>query len=263
MKPPPFEYHRPDSLHEAVQLLARYGSNARVLAGGQSLLPLLALRRTRPGHIVDVKRLRELTGITHADGWLRIGAMTRHRDVERGGSVPRLVRRGVRHIGNVEVRNRGTVGGSLAFADPAAEWPALALAMGAVMVARSVRGQREISAGDLVVGEYTTSLSADELLVEVRIPSSDARSGFAEVTRRGVGDFALVGAVCHGTAVVVFGAGERPQRLSAVEQTVRTGRPTVELVELAASEIAATSDYRRKTAAALVGRVVTEMLGEQ
>jgi aerobic carbon-monoxide dehydrogenase medium subunit len=258
MKPPGFEYHRPDSLAEAVDVLARWGSEAAVLAGGQSLVPQLALRRARPAHLVDLQRLGELTTLERADGVLRIGAMVRHRQLEQNGSVPRLMRRAARHIGSVEIRNRGTLGGSLAFADPAGEWPAVALAMDAVLVVASVRGRRQIAAEDFLRGPHTTSLAADELLVEVRVPADESRSGFAEATRRGVGDFALAGAVCHGTTVVVFGAGGRPQRLPGVEAAMHTGESADALVRAAAAEVDADSEYRRHVAARLVARVVGE-----
>jgi carbon-monoxide dehydrogenase medium subunit len=253
-----FEYHRPDSLDEAIELLARYGSDALVLAGGQSLMPLLALRRARPAHLVDVQRLVELSALESSDGVVRFGAMVRHRKVERDGLVPALMRLAARHVGNIEVRNRGTLGGSLAFADPAAEWPAVALAMDATLVAVSVRGRRQIAMQDFVLGAYATSLAADELLVEVRVPEPGAGFGFAEAARRGPGDFALAGGVCCGEAVVVFGAGDRPQRLRVVEEAARSGEPGRGLVDIAASEIEATSEYRCRLAAGLVARAVTE-----
>jgi carbon-monoxide dehydrogenase medium subunit len=218
----------------------------------------MALRRARPGHLVDVQWVQELTGISRADGVLRIGAATRHRDIERDRSLPSLLRLGVRQIGNFEVRNRGTVGGSLAFADPAAEWPALALAMGAVIVAASVRGRREINAADLFVGAHATSLAADELLVEVLLPTRDARFGFAEATRRGPGDYALAGAVCHDATVTVFGTADRPQLLAATGRAAEEGRSGEAVVEIARSEIDTASEYRRHVAASLVGRVVTQ-----
>jgi carbon-monoxide dehydrogenase medium subunit len=258
MKPPEFEYHRPDSLAEAIDVLARYGSGATVLAGGQSLMPQLALRRARPKHLVDLQRLGELTTIERAGGLLRIGAMVRHRRLERDGSLPRLIGRAARHIGSAEVRNRGTLGGSLAFADPAAEWPAVALAMDAVLVVASVRGRRQIAAKDFIRGPHTTSLEADELLVEVQVPSDESRSGFAEVARRGVGDYAIAGAVCHGTTVVVFGAGGRPQRLPAVEAAICTDESSDVLVDAATAEIEAASEYQRHVAARLVVRAVSE-----
>jgi carbon-monoxide dehydrogenase medium subunit len=258
LKASQFEYHRPGSLDEAVELLARYGPDAKVLAGGQSLLPLLALRRAWPEHVVDVQRLGELAGLGRADGVVRFGAMARHRQVERDGSVPPLMRLAARHIGNMEVRNRGTLGGSLAFADPGAEWPAVALAMDATLVAVSVRGRREIAVQDFVLGAHLTSLAVDELLVGVLVPDCGGGIGFDEVARRGVGDFALAGAVCCGEAVVVFGAGDRPQRLPVVEQAARSGEQARGLADLAATEIEATSEYLRRLAAGLVARAVTE-----
>jgi carbon-monoxide dehydrogenase medium subunit len=258
LKASQFEYHRPGSLDQAVELLARYGSDAQVLAGGQSLMPLLALRRARPEHLVDVQRLGELAGMGRTDGLVRFGAMVRHRQVECDGSVPPLMRLAARHIGNIEVRNRGTLGGSLAFADPAAEWPAVALAMDAVLVAVSVRGRRQIAVQDFVLGAHATSLAADELLVDVLVPERGAGFGFAEAARRGPGDFALAGSVCCGEAVVAFGAGDRPQRLPVVEQAARSGEPARGLADIAVSEIEAISEYRRRLAAGLVARAVTE-----
>src|SRR4029450_482470 len=162
MKPPPFEYYRPGSLDEAVQLMARYGPDAKILAGGQSLLPMLAMRQARPKHLVGLERVGELAGIRNADGRLRIGAMVRQREIERDSSVPPLVRWAGPHIGNFEVRNRGTVVGSLSYLDPAAEWPAVALAMEAVIVTASQRGRREIAAPDFGLGPHTTALAAGE-----------------------------------------------------------------------------------------------------
>ena len=191
--------------------------------------------------------------------------MMRQRDVEDDPRMPGLVSAAVPHIGHFQIRNRGTVGGSLSHMDPAAEWPAVALVLDAVMVAASVRGRREIAADDFMVGPQTTALEPDELLVEVAVPIPDDGFGFAEVTRRGMGDFALVGAACQGSAVAVFGAGPRPQRLAAVEDFLRSGGGTrAEVSALAASEIEATtdihgsSDYRRHVAASLVGAVVEE-----
>ena len=258
MKASQFEYHRPDSLDEAIELLAQYGSDAQVLAGGQSLVPLLALRQVRPQHLVDVQRLVELAVLRRSDGVIRFGAMVRHRQVERDGSVPPLMRLAARHVGNIEVRNRGTLGGSLAFADPAAEWPAVALAMNAALVAVSVRGRRQIAMQDFVLGAHATSLAADELLVEIVVPERGAGFGFAEAARRGPGDFALAGGVCCGEAVVVFGAGDRPQRLPAVEEAARSGEQGRGLADIAASEIEAMSEYRRRLGAGLVARAITQ-----
>ena len=246
--------------------MAEHRDEAKPLAGGQSLVPLLAMRLARPSHIVDLQRVGELRQISVTEEQLRIGAMTRQRDIEHDFRMPGLVRAAVPHIGHFQVRNRGTVGGSLSHMDPAAEWPAVALALDAVMVAASVRGRREIAADDFMIGPQMTALGPDELLVEVVVPVHLDGFGFAEVTRRGMGDFALVGAACQGSAVAVFGAGARPQRLPAVEEFLRTGGGTrAEVSSLAASEIEATtdihasSDYRRHVAASLVGAVVEEL----
>jgi carbon-monoxide dehydrogenase medium subunit len=265
VKPARFEYHRPESLEAALQLLAEHGEEAKPLAGGQSLVPLLAMRLALPGHLVDLQRVHELRGISVDGRGVRIGAMVSQREVERDGRMPGLVAAAVPHIAHFQIRNRGTVGGSLSHMDPAAEWPAIALVLDAVMVVASVRGGREIPARDFVVGPMMTALEPDELLVEVVLPASADPFGFAEVERRS-GDFALVGAARQGYAVCVFACGPRPQRLEGVEQFLRGGgRPGAELQSLAASEIDATGDihasagYRRQVGAALVGRVVADV----
>src|SRR2546430_2061089 len=174
MKPAPFEYHRPDTVAEAVGLLAAHGDEAKPLAGGQSLVPMLALRLARLEHLVDVNFVDDLSGIALGDGWLRIGAMTRQALVERDASVAAgapLLARATPLIGHFQIRNRGTVGGSLAHADPASEYPAVAVAMGASMQVRSPRGERTIDAADFFDGLWTTSMEPDELLVAVSLPS--------------------------------------------------------------------------------------------
>jgi carbon-monoxide dehydrogenase medium subunit len=265
LKLPPFEYHRPAVLEEALGIMAEHGDQAKPLAGGQSLVPLLAMRRVRPSHLVDLHRVAELREISVVDGRVRIGAMARQRDLEHDPRMPGLVRAAVPHIGHFQIRNRGTVGGSLAHMDPAAEWPAVALTLDAVMVVASVRGRRELAADDFMIGPHMTGLAADELLVEVIVPVGDEVFGFAEMTRRGVGDFALVGAACQASAVAVFGAGPRAQRLTAVEDLLNSGGGTrAEVSALAATEIQATDDlhtsarYRREVAARLVGAVLAE-----
>lgn len=265
MKPALFEYHRPETLDEAVQIMAQHGNQARPLAGGQSLMPLLAMRVARPSHIVDLQRVPELRGVSVADGQLRIGAMTRQRDLEHDPRVPGLVRAAIPHIGHFQIRNRGTVGGSLSHMDPAAEWPAVALALSAVMVAASVRGRRSITADDFMIGPQRNALALDELLVEVILPIHDQAFGFAELTRRGLGDFAVAGAACYGATVAVFGVGPRPQRLGGVEEFLSSGgEPSADVVALAHAEIQAmgglhaSPDYRRQAAARLVGTVVQQ-----
>jgi aerobic carbon-monoxide dehydrogenase medium subunit len=263
VKPAAFDYVRPATLDEAMDQLARYQDDARPLAGGQSLVPLLAMRLVRPAVLIDLQDPPELRRITRSSGSWRVGAMVTQRELERRDDLPDLVRAAVAQIGHLQIRNRGTVGGSLAHMDPAAELPALALATGAVLVAEGRAGRREISAGDFICGPLTTSLRPDELLVEVVLPSQPVPWGFAEVSRR-PGDFALVGAVRHGEHVVVFAAGPTPQRLRSVEAALAAGeRSATSLGQLAAGEIEARGDvhagpgYRREVGAELVASVCT------
>src|SRR3954466_13078089 len=173
MKPAPFEYHRPDTVAEAVGLLAAHGEEAKPLAGGQSLVPMLALRLARFEHLVDVNFVDGLSGLDSGDGWLGIGAMTRQAAVERDASVAAgapLLARATPLIGHFQIRNRGTVGGSLAHADPAAEYPAVALTPAAECEAQSPRGRRTVAAAGFFTGTWTTALSDDEVLTGISFP---------------------------------------------------------------------------------------------
>lgn len=197
MKPAVFSYSAPESIEEAVGLLAEHGSEAKVLAGGQSLVPLLNFRLARPARIIDINGIDDLSYIS-SNGSLRIGALARLTEVEESGGAAAghpIIKRAVSHIGHRAIRNRGTIGGSLAHNDPAAETPALLLALDAEVTARSSGGERTVSARDLI-GElfFETSLADDELLTEIRIPAMAASSGwgFQELSRRH-GDFALAG----------------------------------------------------------------------
>lgn len=195
MKPPPFEYHAVDSADEAVSLLAEYGDQAKVLAGGQSLIPLLALRLSRPDHLVDVNRAG-LTSVSE-DGGLRLGALVRHRVTERSDVIAAacpLLPEAAGFIGHTAIRNRGTIGGSIAHADPAAELPAVLLALDGEVQAVSIRGMRRIPAADFFLGYLTTALEPDELLTAVRLPPWVPGTGwsFTEFSRRSH-DFGIVG----------------------------------------------------------------------
>ncbi len=197
MKAPPFEYHRPVTVDDTVALLAEYGDEAKVLAGGQSLAPLLNMRLARPAHVVDIGRLQPLAIIKHDDDGLRLGATVCQRRIERSELVRRinpLLADGVGFIGHVAIRTRGTIGGSLAHADPAAELPLLLVALDGAVDVRSTRGTRTIAARDLFAGFLTTSLDADELLTSVVVPPLGLGTGwsFTEFSRRS-GDFAIVG----------------------------------------------------------------------
>ncbi|WP_328309454.1 FAD binding domain-containing protein [Actinomycetospora sp. NBC_00405] len=216
MKAAPFAYHRPDSVDEAVDALA--GGDAKVLAGGQSLVPVLAMRLGRPGTLVDITRLPGLDDLEVTGGVLRIGAAVRQRTVERSEAaraVP-LIGRAMPFVGHRELRSRGTVCGSLAHADPAAELPAVAACLDATVVLRGPRGTREVPARELVVGAMTTAAGPDELITEVRFPAAASGDGFgfAEIARRH-GDFALAGVAVHvrrdgGATLAAFGVSDRP-----------------------------------------------------
>ena len=199
LKPPPFEYVAPTSLDEALQALADAGDEAKVLAGGQSLIPLMSLRLAQPAVLIDLNRVPGLDAIERTNGTLRIGALTRHRTVERDATVQEavpLLAEAMPLIGHPAIRTRGTIGGSAAHADPAAEIPAVALALEATFTARSAaRGERTIAAADFFDGYFTTTLEPDEILTAVDLPARTAGSGAAlvEVARRH-GDYAVCGA---------------------------------------------------------------------
>ncbi|MEO5898576.1 MAG: FAD binding domain-containing protein, partial [Ilumatobacteraceae bacterium] len=195
MKPPPFAYFAPGSLQEATLLLAEHGDDAKVIAGGQSLIPLLSLRLARPSVLVDLNGIDELFIVDSGAEATTIGAMTRHRSVERSGVIARtvpLLAAAVPYIGHVAIRSRGTVGGSLSHADPAAELPAVALALDATFTACTAKGERQITAGDFFAGYFTTTLEPDEVLSSVRFPNAPAGTGVSvqEMARRH-GDFAM------------------------------------------------------------------------
>jgi len=200
MLPAPFEYHRPSSLEEAVQLLSSL-DEAKVLAGGQSLIPLLKFRFAAPAHLVDVNRVPGLDGIMEEGSVLRIGALVRHNQIASSDLVSArypVLAAAAPQIADPIVRNLGTVGGSLAHADPAGDWGAVMLAVGASVVARSARGEREIPIADFLQDIFTTALSSDEILTEVRVPAPAPRAGGAYLKlERKVGDFATVAAAVH------------------------------------------------------------------
>src|SRR5438093_1201423 len=197
MLPAGFEYHRPASLDEALSLLDEYGEEAKVLAGGMSLIPLMKLRFASPGHLIDVYRVTELAGLREEDGWLRVGAMTRHRDIVEsdlvGASHPALAA-AAPLVADPIVRNRGTIGGSLCHADPAGDFGSVLLAVGAQMVVRSSAGERVVGIDDFLVDTFTTALAPNELLSGIRVPQAGPRSGgtYLKLERK-IGDFATVG----------------------------------------------------------------------
>jgi len=255
MKPAPFEYHAPESVDDVVALLAEHGDDAKPLAGGQSLVPLLALRLTRFDHLVDLNRVAALQGTRRANGHLEIGAMTRQRavelDADAATAVP-LLGLAIPHIGHFQIRNRGTIGGSLAHADPASELPAVALALDAELDLASKGATRTVGAADFFQGTFMTAVDPGELLTAVRFPvwGDGAGFGFAEFARRG-GDFAVVGVAAgvqvgggsiQRAAIAFSGMGGTPVRASAAEAgLVGTSTGSADLEAAAQAAVAATA----------------------
>jgi len=281
MKPAPFDYVAPETVEEACERLAEAGGGATVLAGGQTLMPLLALRMSQPFILVDINRIAALKGVTRADGGTRVGPITRQNavlaDPTLAQALPMLVT-AMRHVGHHQTRNRGTIGGSIALGEPAAEMPATAVALGAEVEVRSVRGMRRIAADQLYLGPYMTTLEPDELVTAIRYPDWPANTitVFREVARR-PGDFALVGltgaVVVEGGKVVRaglawFGMGPTPIKARQAEEAL-IGQPLERLDARAIAELAiadtapfddhhATADYRRTVG----GRIFTRTLSE-
>ncbi len=277
MKLPPVDYEAPETVSEAVELLAEHQDEASVLAGGQSLIPLLALRMARPAVLIDINGIAELSGVSATDGWVAIGAMTREYVAEESeivaDAVP-LLAAALPLIGHEAIRSRGTVGGSLAHADPAAELPAVARALDAEFVVCGPSGERVVPAAEWFEGYLTTSRRPDELLTEVRFPAAGRGTGisFQEVARRH-GDFAIVGLAASLTlsggaisdARLAFaGLSDVPVRAGDAEDLLVGERPSADLFEEAArratedieppADLHGSSDYRKKVAATLVRR---------
>ncbi|HUC23050.1 MAG TPA: xanthine dehydrogenase family protein subunit M [Streptosporangiaceae bacterium] len=277
MKLPSVEYEAPPTVAAAVDLLAEHQDEASVLAGGQSLIPLLALRLARPALLIDINGLQELSGVAASNGWVAVGAMTREYFAEDSktiaDSVP-LLAAALPLIGHEAIRSRGTIGGSLAHADPAAELPAVATALDAEFVVRGPSGERVIPAADWFEGYLTTSRRADELLVEVRFPAAAPGTGvaFHEVARRH-GDFAIAGLAASLTlsdgaisdARLAFaGISDVPVRAAGAEDLLRGEIPSAELFDEASrrategidppADLHGSSEYRKRVAAALVRR---------
>jgi aerobic carbon-monoxide dehydrogenase medium subunit len=285
MKPAPFTYHAPKTVAEALEILAEVADDdSRVLAGGQSLVPTMAFRLARPKHLVDINGLRELDYIERQDGKLLIGAATRHAAFEKpveGGPLGRLLADVVRHIAHHPIRTRGTFCGSIAHADPASEWCAVAAALDAEMVAESSKGSRVIAAKGFFQGIMTTALRDDELLTEVRLPilPADTRAGFAEFSRR-AGDYAVAMAV--GTyrlksgmmaemRIAIGGAEAAPRRMTEAERTLIGRPPNLGTFQAAAhaavkaidplDDANVSADYRREIARAMVVRALEAASG--
>jgi carbon-monoxide dehydrogenase medium subunit len=280
MKPAPFDYHAPRQLKEAAELLASL-PNAKILAGGQSLVPMMNFRYLITDHLVDLGHVEDLRGIAVIDGHLRMGAMMRQRDLELSPEVARhcpLLAEALRHVGHRQTRNRGTIGGSLAHADPAAELPAVCAAYDAVLHLASIRGLRAVPFRDFAVGYMATALEPDEMIAAVELPiwRLGHGHGFHEFARRH-GDFALAGAAAlldigaggmvRRAALSLFGVAERPVRVDAAEAAllgkvidagaIKSAAAAAWLVE-PISDILASGDYRRHLAQVLSARALVD-----
>ena len=271
MIPAAFEYVRADSVDAALSALTEYGDEAKLLAGGHSLLPLMKLRLAAPSVLVDVGRLDDLRYINDAGDYISIGALTRHRDLETSSllaSAAPLLAHAAGHVGDPQVRHRGTIGGSLAHADPASDLPAVALAMGATIVATGPNGTREIAASEFYTGFLESALAPDELLTEIRIPKLDTQGWSFQKFNRRAQDWAIVGVATvranGSTGVGLVNMGSTPLLASAVMDAVKSGATAADAAALAnegteaQSDINASSEYREHLARVLVRRSLEE-----
>jgi aerobic carbon-monoxide dehydrogenase medium subunit len=287
MKPTPFEYFAPIELQETLDLLEHYGDEAKILAGGQSLMPLMNLRLARPGLIIDINRLSGLDTITATpEGGLTIGALTRQRALERSKIVQEqnpILAAAMPLIGHFQIRNRGTIGGSLVHADPAAELPAVSLLLGAEFLLRSKSAVRVVPAAEFFLSYLATATQPAELLTEIRLPKWPSGEAWAvqEIARR-KGDFALIGVALRAEldagetvqngVIVMFGVGDKPQRMERAEAILKGRRISEaflrELSGVVAEELQPDSDihasaaYRKEVGGVLVRRALESALAK-
>ncbi|BDY26675.1 FAD binding domain-containing protein [Mycolicibacterium mageritense] len=285
MKPPPFAFKRAASVDEAVALLAEAGDEAKLIAGGQSLVPLLAFRLARPSHLIDISSVATARGLHREDGALRIGALTRHRDLETSNGLTgchRALREAAAHIGHLPIRSVGTLGGSIAHADPAAELPTTLIALNARIIMRSLSGERTMAGEDFFTGPFMTELEPDEMVVGVDVPdAAGVTSAFEEIRYRS-GDFAIAAtAVALGSdstgrviepRIALAGVGPCPARAQTAEQSLvgRFLEPAViaEAARAAADDCDPPTDnhasaaYRRELVAVTVGRALHRLAAE-
>jgi carbon-monoxide dehydrogenase medium subunit len=264
MIPAPFDYRRASSPEEAVALLAEHGDEAKLLAGGHSLLPMMKLRLAAPALLVDVGHLDELRYIRRDGDELAVGALTRHADLVRSDvlhqSAP-LLAQVAAHVGDPQVRHRGTIGGSLAHADPAGDLPAAVLALDAALVVRGPSGERRIGVDGFFTGYFSTALAEDEMLIEIRIPVTTQPWAYQKFVRR-ANDWAIVAAAVAGDRVVLANMAPTPVRAPATEEALRSGASPADAAELAADgtdpvqDMHADRDYRRHLARVLTRRAL-------
>ncbi|MEY3575618.1 MAG: hypothetical protein RLZZ88_761 [Actinomycetota bacterium] len=270
MIPAPFEYKRAGSAEEAISLIGQYGDDAKFLAGGHSLIPLMKLRLAQPTVLVDIGRVKDLSYVKDAGDHVAIGALTRHMDVEKSPVLKQhvpLLAHAASHVGDSQVRHRGTIGGSIAHADPASDLPATTLALGATYVVQGPKGKREIAAKDFFKGFLESALAADEMLVEIKVPKMKGGWGFQKFNRRAQ-DWAIVGVAAwrnNGTSgVALVNMGSTPVLASSVSRALSSGASIADAAALAAeeaepqSDLNASAEYRQHLARVLVRRALEE-----
>lgn len=284
MKPPVFDYHAPTTIDEALQRVSQLGQDAKFIAGGQSLVPMMNFRLVHPAHLIDLNGIAALSYVRVEGGELCIGAMTRHRQAELSPVVREgwpLISGCLPHVAHVQIRNRGTLGGSLSHADPAAELPAVMTALDAKIVLRSTRGTRKLAANDFFISTLVTAAEPDEMLIEIRVPAQAPGTGWAfdELNRRR-GDFAIVGAAglvrLDKAGKITFarlaftGVGERPVLAKRTEAALLDQVPDEEMLRAAAeqsaadlapeSDVHASAEYRRDVAKVIAQRVLSKAI---
>ena len=267
MIPSSFSYQRAGSVEEALSLASEHGDDAKFLAGGHSLLPLMKLRLATPEVIIDLSALRDLSYVTDQGSYVAIGALTRHHDVEHSDLLARelpLLAHAAGQVGDPQIRHRGTIGGSVAHADPASDLPAVLLALDATLVARGAGGTREIPIGEFFQSLFETVLEPDELLTEIRVPKPASGAwAFQKFTQRAI-DWAIVGCAVQGGNVALVNMGGTPLRAAGVEAALADGAAPAEAAAHAAEgtnaadDIRATRAYREHLARVLVSRALTE-----
>ena len=269
MIPAAFDYKRASSAAEAISLVGEYGDDAKFLAGGHSLLPLMKLRLAQPAVLIDIARIKDLSYIRDEGNYIAIGALTRHMDVEKSPIVLQhapLLANAASHVGDPQVRHRGTIGGSIAHSDSASDLPATTLALGATYIAQGPNGTREIAAKDFYVGFLESALSPDEMLTEIRVPKMNGATwGFQKFNRRAQ-DWAIVGVAAwkrgNESGVALVNMGSIPILASSVSQAIASGASIADAAELAAAEaepqsdLNASAEYRVHLAKVLVRRAL-------
>jgi carbon-monoxide dehydrogenase medium subunit len=271
MIPAAFDYVRAGSAAEAISLIGQHGSDAKFLAGGHSLLPLMKLRLAQPSVLVDIGRVKDLSYIKDAGDHIAIGALTRHMDVEKSSVLAQhapLLAHAAGHVGDPQVRHRGTIGGSIAHADPASDLPATTLALGATYVVQGPKGTREIKASDFYLGFLESALAADEMLTEIRVPKMNGAGWSFQKFNRRAQDWAIVGVAAWrrngDSGVALVNMGQTPVLASSVSGALKSGASIADAAELAVAEASPSADnnasveYRTHLAKVLVRRALEQ-----